>query len=89
MPNKIFYYFFISHVSANMALRQPRKIFCQWVDGKNQNRIGFPFFRDNNRNEINLGIKMRIGPKCKDQKCIYGFFVLREFQDLLFNYQRL
>ena len=29
---------------------------------------------DDNRNEINLGTKMQIGPKCRDQKCIYAYF---------------
>ena len=30
---------------------------------------------DDNRNEINLGTKMQIGPKCRDQKCIYAIFI--------------
>ena len=55
---------FVSHVG----------FFCLWVDGKDQNRIDFPDFRDWPRNKISLGTKSRNDPKCRDQKCIYVYF---------------
>ena len=46
--------------------------FCWWVDGRDQNRIDFPFLRDYISSKINLGTRLRIDPKCRDQKCIFA-----------------
>ena len=52
-------------------------IFYYWVDSRDQNKIFFfPDFIDWPRSKINLGTKMRICPKCRNQNCIFALFIL-------------
>ena len=36
-------------------------------------------FQDGSRRKIKLGAKMRIDPKCRDQKCIFRTFLMIDF----------
>ena len=77
MPNKIYYYYFISYVSiycANSIFRLLRKNFLlvDWQQGTKW--MWFSNFKSWGRREIKLEIKTKINQNCKDQK--YNFAII-------------
>ena len=61
------------------------RFFCLWIDGRNQNKIDFLFFKGFINSKIILENKIKIGSKYRDKKYIFAYIIFSEKKYYIYN----